>query len=225
MAAGFPVKANYATGDVLTATNMNDLAGTLNYIDPTGKTNGYVLTRNSSATGGLEWAAAGGGSTGGMTSIATGSFSGSTVNLTSISGSYKDLKLEIRNLQLSTNIEPTISVNGLTGIYNAAAVWQGGTTGNSSGTYYQNGKTKLELCYDQPKASASISIDIYFHDYTNTTSYKLLQANIAFQNTYNARESIWLAGNATTYNAITDISLSIASGSFNAGTYILYGVN
>jgi hypothetical protein len=31
MATGFPVKANYATGDILTATNMNDLAGTLNY--------------------------------------------------------------------------------------------------------------------------------------------------------------------------------------------------
>jgi hypothetical protein len=32
MAAGFPAKANYATGDILTATNMNDLAGTLNYV-------------------------------------------------------------------------------------------------------------------------------------------------------------------------------------------------
>jgi len=31
MATGFPVKANYATGDILTATNMNDLAGTVNY--------------------------------------------------------------------------------------------------------------------------------------------------------------------------------------------------
>jgi len=32
MAIGFPVKANYATGDVLTAANMNDLSGTLNTI-------------------------------------------------------------------------------------------------------------------------------------------------------------------------------------------------
>jgi hypothetical protein len=30
MAAGYPTKANYATGDILTATNMNDLAGTVN---------------------------------------------------------------------------------------------------------------------------------------------------------------------------------------------------
>jgi hypothetical protein len=32
MAIGFPVKANYATGDILTATNMNDMAGTLNTV-------------------------------------------------------------------------------------------------------------------------------------------------------------------------------------------------
>lgn len=30
MATGFPTKANYVAGDVLTATNMNDLSGTLN---------------------------------------------------------------------------------------------------------------------------------------------------------------------------------------------------
>jgi len=35
MAIGFPVKANYATGDVLTATNMNDLSGTVNLVSGT----------------------------------------------------------------------------------------------------------------------------------------------------------------------------------------------
>ena len=40
MATGFPVKANYATGDVLTAANMNDLSGTLNYLQ-------YMPPRNS----------------------------------------------------------------------------------------------------------------------------------------------------------------------------------
>ena len=40
MATGFPVKANYATGDVLTAANMNDLSGTVNYLQ-------YMPPRNS----------------------------------------------------------------------------------------------------------------------------------------------------------------------------------
>jgi hypothetical protein len=76
MATGFPVKANYATGDVLTAANMNDLAGTLNYLDPTAKgdlfpasdgstltrlavgSNGQILTADSTQTTGMKWAAA-----------------------------------------------------------------------------------------------------------------------------------------------------------------------
>jgi hypothetical protein len=75
MAAGFPVKADYVTGDVLSAANMNDLAGTLNYLDPTAKgdlfpassgtaltrlaigANGTVLTADSAEATGMKWAA------------------------------------------------------------------------------------------------------------------------------------------------------------------------
>jgi hypothetical protein len=35
MAVGFPTKVNYATGDVLSATNMNDLSGTVNLLTGT----------------------------------------------------------------------------------------------------------------------------------------------------------------------------------------------
>jgi hypothetical protein len=55
MATGFPVKANYATGDILTATNMNDLAGTVNYLSPVGQTNGTTLVADSSTSTGLRY--------------------------------------------------------------------------------------------------------------------------------------------------------------------------
>jgi len=76
MAAGWPTKANYATGDVLSATNMNDLSGTVNLINPSAKgdlyagsaantytklavgTNNQVLTADSSTATGLKWATA-----------------------------------------------------------------------------------------------------------------------------------------------------------------------
>jgi hypothetical protein len=74
MAIGFPVKANYAAGDILTAAQMNDLSGTLNYMDPTAKgdlfpassgtaltrlaigaVNGMVLQVDSTAATGMKW--------------------------------------------------------------------------------------------------------------------------------------------------------------------------
>ena len=64
MAAGWPTKANYATGDVLSATNMNDLSGTVNYIDPTSATDGQVLTRDAASSGKVKWATPSAGSSG-----------------------------------------------------------------------------------------------------------------------------------------------------------------
>lgn len=52
MATGFPVKANYATGDILTATNMNDLAGTLNLV--TTSTLSGSAGKNAVINGGFE---------------------------------------------------------------------------------------------------------------------------------------------------------------------------
>ena len=79
MAVGFPAKVNFATGDVLTATNMNDVTGTLNLLNPAAKgvifaasaantplavtvgTNGQVLTADSTVSAGVKWATASGG--------------------------------------------------------------------------------------------------------------------------------------------------------------------
>lgn len=52
MAAGFPVKENYANGDVLTATNLNDLAGTVNFaVSTTPKTGTQMAGKNAIING------------------------------------------------------------------------------------------------------------------------------------------------------------------------------
>jgi len=74
MAVGFPAKTNFATGDVLTATNMNDVTGTLNLLNPSAKgtmfaasaantplavsvgTDGQILTADAASSAGVKWA-------------------------------------------------------------------------------------------------------------------------------------------------------------------------
>ena len=51
MAIGFPVKADYVTGDVLTAANMNDLSGTLNTIQSVE----YAAGKNKVINGDFYW--------------------------------------------------------------------------------------------------------------------------------------------------------------------------
>lgn len=55
MAAGFPTKANWAAGDILTAAQMDDLAATVNLYSPAGVTSGYVPTANGTSNS-ITWA-------------------------------------------------------------------------------------------------------------------------------------------------------------------------
>ena len=50
MATGFPTKANWAAGDVLTASAMDDLAGTVNLMSNASATTGSVLLSNAAGS-------------------------------------------------------------------------------------------------------------------------------------------------------------------------------
>ena len=50
MATGFPTKANWVSGDILTAAQMDDLAGTVNALSNAAATSGSVLVSNVAGT-------------------------------------------------------------------------------------------------------------------------------------------------------------------------------
>ena len=134
MPAGYPVKVNYLTGDVLTAANLNDLAGTVNLYDPTAKgdlfpasaadtvsrlavgANDTVLTADSTTATGLKWAAAAAGAAfnTGYNSVATSENTTST--------SY---------VNLATTQAVTVTT-GTKALVSITAIWgNGGTSGLS----------------------------------------------------------------------------------------------
>jgi hypothetical protein len=151
MAAGFPVKADYVTGDVLSAANMNDLAGTLNYLDPTAKgdlfpassgtaltrlavgANGTVLTADSAEATGLKWASAAGG--GGK--VLQVVFASSNTSTTVASTTYTDSTL-------TATITPTSATSTILVIYNQVMNAYRGTVRSGGAIRLLRGATSIQ---------------------------------------------------------------------------------
>jgi hypothetical protein len=182
-------------------------------------TNGQVLTAASGEATGLQWATA---AAGGMTSIATGSLSGTTTTISGISGSYKNLNLVI--LGARTNGSPTslrLRFNGDSGANNYATLrWQSASvTGSASGTANMFAVSGADLTAAGHTTSA---YNIEIRNYANAF-YK----GVAVYN-YNSENADFAFGNYYgTTSAITSLNITsqLGTGSFINGTYILYGVN
>jgi hypothetical protein len=183
-------------------------------------TTGQVLT----VAGGVpSWATAAGG--GGMTVIASGAFTATaTLDLTSISGSYKNLQFVARNINPNGDRTLRARFNGLTtSIYNAITI----TNINGSAAtaaYTADDKFVLTAATAQSPLGGPLIIDIY--DYANTTSFKTITAQLNHLNNGGQVSQMWLSGTIRTNDALNQITLSLSAGDFVAGgTYTLYGVN
>jgi hypothetical protein len=209
-----------AKGDLIVATSSgvvtNQAVGT----------NGQVLTANSALADGVEWTTP---SSGGMTSIASGSLptGASTVTLSSISGSYKNLQLIIRDPYPATATSLALQFNGNTGsVYRYVTTYYG-ATGPISGVAV-DATTLLELSQTSLKNTDNnnlLVVDIY--DYANSATNKSgrYATNVVSDSYAAFINNGVFAFNSTT--AITSITIrnSNAGVNFSGGTYVLYGVN
>ena len=189
-------------------------------------TNNYVLTADSSATNGVKWAAA---SSGGMTSLASGSLSGSSLALTSISGSYTHLQLRLKDFDLSGGAGSiSMTFMGLTSDYTTQ---QTGWVGNAANNDGVRSGSKVDLHYNLESilnGDYNNNLLINFYNYAESTN-KLGDWKLYYYARYGGNQSI-LQGtfnnsNASAQAALTSITVSLdLSRTFGAGTYELFGV-
>lgn len=183
-------------------------------------TTGQVLT----VAGGVpSWASPASG--GGFTSLATGTLSGSTVTISSISSSYTDLYLLVKGSNLSTDSYERIRPNGSTTNF-----MTGGYFGSSAGfTGFQEAGAGISMNMVNTATNKSgittNTFAIYFFDYANTSQHKVIASNFT---PWNATTNAGLAGSCVTRwsntSAISSIDINVASGTFSGGSYQLFGV-
>jgi len=177
-------------------------------------TNGQVLTADSTAATGLAWATP---SAGGMTSLATGSLSGASVVLSSISGSYIHLQLTISNFKPATDgASFYIRVNA----DNGSNRYFNGTVGSSS---YSFNSTGWQVSNAQANSTDTGTIVIDLFNYTKTAGYK---TGSSFAITDSGGTNYY-SDQTLVYNqtpAITSLTMLPSGGNFTSGTYTLYGV-
>lgn len=212
-ASGIPATIVDAKGDLIAAT----AADTVSRLAV--GTNGQVLTADSTAATGIKWATA---ASGGMTLIASGSAAGSatTVSITSIPATYKDLYLIVRNFRTSVDGRAVaIRFNGdsATRYVYSNSDFQINGTFNASSIVFGS-------AFDDTVTTGLTSLTI--PDYTNTTTWKMLQGlTMGADNgtPTNCKAAISFGAYNQT-GAISQVDITSTSGNITCN-YLLYGVN
>jgi hypothetical protein len=174
----------------------------------------------------LAWAAP---ASGGMTSLASGSLSGSSLALTSISGAYKHLQLHLKDFDLSGGAGSiSMTFMGLTSDYTTQQVGFAGNAADNSGVRSGSNvdfKYNLESILN---GDYNNNLLVNFYNYADSTT-KLGDWKLYWYARFGGNQSInqgtFNNSNASAQAALTSITVSLDSGrTFGAGTYVLYGV-
>lgn len=181
-----------------------------------------LVVADSSTSTGLKWAAA---TAGGETLISTTALtSGSSVNLTSIPGTYKHLRIEIVSAYSGGEYGIDLTFNSDTGtnydLYDLedSGAFAGGVTYDQ--TYYRMGTIQ-----GSSTSSYRTSAMCQIYNYANTEFRPIVSHSIGRFASTGADRARIAAGRYRGSSAITSISVSIGAGTFSAGTLYFYGIS
>jgi hypothetical protein len=180
--------------------------------------NGTILTADSAEATGMKWAAAASG--GGMTLLSTTTLSGASTTISSISGAYIRLVAYVYGVtNASANYLMSIQANGTANL----AYYP--NHGNVNNIYATDKNTNSDI-YGNATSSQSSAVNsavLVIDNYTSTTDYKPFSYT-GFITATAGDYGFTSAGGIKTNSAITSLKFVPSSGTFSAGTVLLYGV-
>ena len=209
-----------AKGDLIAATAADTVARLAV------GTNGQVLTADSTAATGVAWATA---SAGGMTLISTTNLASvSTVTLSSIPSTYKNLVVVIRNAVTATIETGTFFRLNADSTSNRHVELDGTTWYDGTSLSFNTTVINSRIFTKNSGSGTDYNLGIFeIPDYANTATWKNLSGFLV-QSNYNdktqaRRQSVNGVYNQT--SAISSLQIFTGSGNWNSGTVLLYGVS
>ena len=190
-------------GDLFTFTTVDARIGV--------GANNTVLTADSAEASGLKWATA---SSGSYTLLTSGTLSGASVSLTSISQSYQDLQL------IMTNVVPATSGEGIVLNVNSGGNNYFYATINANGTWSTTNNTDVLLTSGQGTSQQFMTINI--SNYTSTAASAF--SSWGWTNDTNNYKRNYI-GFIRASAAITSIQMKVQDATnYTSGNYYLYGI-
>lgn len=218
----WPTKTDFVDGDVLSASQMNNIGTNLNLFNPTSATNGQVWVANGSGSG-----AYGTPTTTTWNLIAQANLPAATaVNITSIPSTYRQLFVVFRNITCGTTSSPRLRFNNVsTNVYMNARIFGGSPGGPAvAGSTALSSDITIQGADNTGGTNLNGTLFVYLPHYS-LSCYQTGQFAFAYNGSSQVQFSagFFSFGTATTDYTITEINLVNWGGNLTGGTYELYG--